>query len=93
LVFYFWALFGFLFRQKVKNVRYAVLAYFLLTVHIAFSRRILAFRLRRAENYLGTGQLMPSTLALQALPRMPGLETHSLKKVSKKMNKFAHNCS
>jgi cellulose synthase/poly-beta-1,6-N-acetylglucosamine synthase-like glycosyltransferase len=36
LVFYFWALLGFALRQRMKKFRYALLAYFLLTVHLAF---------------------------------------------------------
>jgi cellulose synthase/poly-beta-1,6-N-acetylglucosamine synthase-like glycosyltransferase len=36
LLFYFWALLGFVFHQRMKNARYALLAYFLLTVHVAF---------------------------------------------------------
>jgi len=36
MVFYLWALLGYMFRERMKKVRFALLAYFLLTVHIAF---------------------------------------------------------
>ena len=36
MVFYLWALLGYVFRERMKKVRFALLAYFLLTVHIAF---------------------------------------------------------
>jgi cellulose synthase/poly-beta-1,6-N-acetylglucosamine synthase-like glycosyltransferase len=36
IAFYFWGSLGFLFHEQMKKVRFALLAYFLLTVHIAF---------------------------------------------------------
>ena len=36
LFFYVWAGFGFLFRERIQNVRFALLAYFLLVMNVAF---------------------------------------------------------
>jgi cellulose synthase/poly-beta-1,6-N-acetylglucosamine synthase-like glycosyltransferase len=36
LFFYAWAGFGFLFRERIQNVRFALLAYFLLVMNVAF---------------------------------------------------------
>jgi cellulose synthase/poly-beta-1,6-N-acetylglucosamine synthase-like glycosyltransferase len=36
LIFYVWAGFGFLFRERIRNVRFALLAYFLLVMNVAF---------------------------------------------------------
>jgi len=36
LSFYVWAGFGFLFRERIRNVRFALLAYFLLVMNVAF---------------------------------------------------------
>ena len=36
LIFYMWAGFGFLFRERIRNVRFALLAYFLLVMNVAF---------------------------------------------------------
>jgi cellulose synthase/poly-beta-1,6-N-acetylglucosamine synthase-like glycosyltransferase len=36
LVFYGWALFGWVFRQRVQGIRYALVAYYLLAIHLAF---------------------------------------------------------
>jgi cellulose synthase/poly-beta-1,6-N-acetylglucosamine synthase-like glycosyltransferase len=36
LCFYMWAGFGFLFRERIQNVRFALLAYFLLVMNVAF---------------------------------------------------------
>jgi cellulose synthase/poly-beta-1,6-N-acetylglucosamine synthase-like glycosyltransferase len=36
IAFYLWGSLGFLFHERMKKVRFALLAYFLLTVHIAF---------------------------------------------------------
>ncbi len=36
LFFYVWAGFGFLFRERIRNVRFALLAYFLLVMNVAF---------------------------------------------------------
>jgi cellulose synthase/poly-beta-1,6-N-acetylglucosamine synthase-like glycosyltransferase len=36
IVFYCWGLLGFMFHEQMKKVRFALLAYFLLTVHVAF---------------------------------------------------------
>jgi cellulose synthase/poly-beta-1,6-N-acetylglucosamine synthase-like glycosyltransferase len=36
LIFYLWGVIGFIFRERMKKVRYALIAYFLLTIHFAF---------------------------------------------------------
>jgi cellulose synthase/poly-beta-1,6-N-acetylglucosamine synthase-like glycosyltransferase len=36
IAFYFWGSLGFMFHEQMKKVRFALLAYFLLTVHVAF---------------------------------------------------------
>jgi cellulose synthase/poly-beta-1,6-N-acetylglucosamine synthase-like glycosyltransferase len=36
LAFYLWAAMGFLFRQRMQGVRYGLLAYYLLAIHLAF---------------------------------------------------------
>src|ERR1700680_1426431 len=36
IAFYFWGSLGFTFHEQLKRVRFAVLAYFLLTVHVTF---------------------------------------------------------
>lgn len=36
LVFYGWALFGWAFRRRVQSIRYALVAYYLLAIHLAF---------------------------------------------------------
>jgi cellulose synthase/poly-beta-1,6-N-acetylglucosamine synthase-like glycosyltransferase len=36
LIFYLWGVTGFIFRERMKKVRYALIAYFLLTIHFAF---------------------------------------------------------
>ena len=36
IVFYLWGSLGFVFHEQMKKVRFALLAYFLLTVHVAF---------------------------------------------------------
>jgi cellulose synthase/poly-beta-1,6-N-acetylglucosamine synthase-like glycosyltransferase len=36
LLFYSWAAVGFLYRQRMQRVRYALLAYYLLAIHLAF---------------------------------------------------------
>ena len=36
LAFYFWAAMGLLFRQRMQGVRYGLLAYYLLAMHVAF---------------------------------------------------------
>jgi cellulose synthase/poly-beta-1,6-N-acetylglucosamine synthase-like glycosyltransferase len=36
IAFYFWGSLGFIFHEQMKKVRFALLAYFLLTVHVAF---------------------------------------------------------
>ena len=36
MVFYFWGSLGFVFHEQMKKVRFSLLAYFLLTVHVAF---------------------------------------------------------
>jgi cellulose synthase/poly-beta-1,6-N-acetylglucosamine synthase-like glycosyltransferase len=36
IAFYFWGALGFMFHEQMKKVRFALLAYFLLTVHVAF---------------------------------------------------------
>jgi hypothetical protein len=35
-LFYLWGSLGFVFHEQMKKVRFALLAYFLLTVHVAF---------------------------------------------------------
>ena len=34
--FYLWAVFGYLFRQKVQHIRFALLGYFMVSIHVAF---------------------------------------------------------
>ncbi|MFZ3334304.1 MAG: glycosyltransferase family 2 protein [Candidatus Acidiferrales bacterium] len=36
LIFYLWGVTGLIFRERMKKVRYALIAYFLLTIHFAF---------------------------------------------------------
>ena len=36
MIFYLWALAGFFFRNRIQKVRYALLGYFLLAIHVAF---------------------------------------------------------
>jgi cellulose synthase/poly-beta-1,6-N-acetylglucosamine synthase-like glycosyltransferase len=36
IVFYLWAGFGFIFRQKIQRARFALLGYFLVAIHVAF---------------------------------------------------------
>jgi hypothetical protein len=49
LLFYSWAVVGFLGRRRMKRVRYALLAYYLLAMHLAFLVGFIRFASRRGE--------------------------------------------
>jgi cellulose synthase/poly-beta-1,6-N-acetylglucosamine synthase-like glycosyltransferase len=49
LLFYGWAALGFLFRQRVQRIRYALLAYYLLAIHLAFLVGFIRFASGRGE--------------------------------------------
>lgn len=49
LLFYAWAALGFLFRRRVQGVRYVLVAYYLLAIHLAFLVGFLRFLTGRRE--------------------------------------------
>ena len=49
LFFYLWASVGFLLRHRRQRIRYALMGYFLLTIHLAFLVGFLRFLARRKE--------------------------------------------
>jgi cellulose synthase/poly-beta-1,6-N-acetylglucosamine synthase-like glycosyltransferase len=49
LTFYLWAALGFLFRGRVHGVRYALFAYYLLAIHLAYLVGFVRFVTRRTE--------------------------------------------
>jgi cellulose synthase/poly-beta-1,6-N-acetylglucosamine synthase-like glycosyltransferase len=49
VLFYVWAAVGFLFRREIREVRYALIAYYLLAIHLAFFIGFLHFLSRRKE--------------------------------------------
>jgi cellulose synthase/poly-beta-1,6-N-acetylglucosamine synthase-like glycosyltransferase len=49
LLFYSWAAVGFLCRQRMQRVRYALLAYYLLAIHLAFLVGFIQFARGRGE--------------------------------------------
>jgi hypothetical protein len=49
LLFYGWGVVGFLCRQRMQRVRYALLAYYLLAIHVAFLVGFIRFARGRGE--------------------------------------------
>jgi hypothetical protein len=49
LLFYGWAAVGFLCRQRMQRVRYALLAYYLLAIHVAFLVGFIQFARGRGQ--------------------------------------------
>jgi len=49
LAFYAWAAFGFLFQQRMMRVRFGLLAYFLVAIHLAYLVGFIRFMRRRQE--------------------------------------------
>src|SRR5262249_53161042 len=50
IAFYLWAALGFLFRQRMQGIRYGLLAYYLLAIHLAFLVGFLRFLGGRRQN-------------------------------------------
>lgn len=49
LAFYFWAAVGYLFRQRIQRVRYALVGYFLLAINVAFLVGFVRFLVGRED--------------------------------------------
>jgi len=49
VAFYLWAILGFLFHQRMQSVRYGLLAYYLLAIHVAFLVGFVRFLSGRKE--------------------------------------------
>ncbi|HSE65886.1 MAG TPA: hypothetical protein VLB12_02795, partial [Gemmatimonadales bacterium] len=50
LVFYAWAALGWTFRQRVQGIRFALVAYYLLAMHLAFVVGLARYVSGRREN-------------------------------------------
>lgn len=50
LVFYAWAALGYAFRQRVQGIRFALVAYYLLAIHLAYAVGLIRYLSSRREN-------------------------------------------